>query len=173
MEGVVFESIRNSGYANTDLSELSNLTSLERLFLPRYIPYEDMQFLGGLAQLKFLQIQSQDRSPQPGTGFETLVNLEELVMFGSPDAQSIVELSGLKKLTKISLVDDDGVYHDPAEVDKLKKIFPNATIVIVREEDFRPAFSEDWERHVDTIRERLWARVRELEQAKIENDEDE
>ncbi len=172
-ESVVFESLWNFGNANTDLSELSNIASLERLFLPRFVPYEDMQFLGGLKQLKFLQIQSQDRSPQSGTGFETLVNLEELVMFGSPDSQSIVELSGLKNLTKISIVDDDGVYHDPAEVDTLKKIFPNASIVIVREEDFQPTFSEDWKRHIETIRERLWARVRELEQAKIENDEGE
>ncbi len=82
-------------------------------------------------------------------------------MFGTPDAQSIAELSKLKKLKHISIVDEEATCaDDPTESEKLRKQFPSAKIEIIEPAEFEPELSAEFEQHVASNRKRLLDRVK-------------
>lgn len=132
-----------------------NLPKLKRLYLPTGAFYKQLSFLGSFPKLTYLQIQSQDRTVQKGAGFEQCINVEKMVMFGTPDKQSWAELRTLKKLNHFVLVDDDGDFPLPGDVTTAESQLPGVKIEIVQPQDYRADISGAFKIHIETIRQRV------------------
>ena len=135
-----------------DFSPLSALPNLQRLYLGSGEYFGDLRFLNKLNKLEHLQIQAQNRTGMPFSGFEVCQNLKTLRVFGTPHSKTIKELGGLKSLHRIEIVDDDLSFQTELELAELKSSLPGIRIRIIAPEDFQPDLSEKLQQHLEGIR---------------------
>ena len=141
-------------------NDLMKLPGLENLFLPTGVQFDHLGFLGKLPNLKRLQIHTQDRTVQTvGGGFEQCKTLEELILFGTPDAKTIAELASLKKLKRLHLVDDELGFTTEEEKATLKKQLPNVAISFIDPDNFEPFVSDAWQQNLKEVRKRVLADI--------------
>lgn len=145
-----------TGSVLAEAKDLDSLPALENLYLPTGVQFTDLDFFHRLPKLKRLQIQAQDRSlHHSDLGFEQCRNLQELILFGTPDAQTTRELATLEKLETIHLVDDQLDYVTEDSRARLAKSLSNVEVVFIKREDFTPFVSDAWREHVAKLRKSI------------------
>ena len=152
---------RGQGYGSTDLSHLSTLINLKRLYLSDYIMPKSVRFLSNLSKLKHLQIRSPVLPLQDNSGFYVCKSLESLTLFGKPDPLSVQELAGLPKLKMLTIVDlQNEELDDPGFLAAVKKVLPNVELKILNYEQHLKQVPESFRSHQDRLKQELMQKLK-------------
>ncbi|MEM9944073.1 MAG: hypothetical protein AAF939_21130, partial [Planctomycetota bacterium] len=161
---------KNGEFAfNIDVSRLQNL---ERLWLSRNSVATDLSILVPLKKLRFLQCTIPESS---GVGFDRLLNLENLVLYGVPENSILRNLALLKKLKSVTIVDSelqfsDSDFQTPIAVRaptvanqesrseflaKANRILPGVSVKVVSDKNYAPETPQKFQEHVNRLRIQL------------------
>jgi len=154
---------------------LEKLTKLEELYLSDCeFSISDLSFAESLESLKHLQISTIDRNQGGPVGFDSLVNLESLTLFGVPDKATVAELKQLPKLEQLVIVD---VLNDlktatskERQKSQLESALPGANIQVIPFGEDRPKPPAKFQEHLKEVPARILAKL-EQEQNQVESRE--
>ena len=141
-----------------DLHLMPAMPKLERLYLPTEWEADSIESLKRFPNLQHLQVRHVNRANMK-RGYDVCENLESIQFFGTPGLATAGELSGLKALRKVTIVDDDFFLLSPQGVpylNSLKSKLPGVTIEVVSPDDYEPDLSQAMKQHQAEIGERLF-----------------
>ncbi len=152
------ESTAFGGGDPISLSPFKTLTSLEELYFePSFVP-EDLSILADLTSLKHLQIPSVVRKVTGRVGFDACQTLESITFFGKPDNTTYREISRLRNLKRLVIVNSE---NDETLTDeylaKLQKKFLGVDARIILPSETEPLVPEPFRKYRDRVRKELRA----------------
>ena len=145
-----------TGGLPVNVDHLKSLTSLEELYFDSLFAPEDLSILANLNSLKHLQIPSVVRSVTGPIGFDVCQSLESITFLGTPDNQTWREVSRLKKLKLLTIVnveDDDSLTEEL--VAKAKKKLPGVEVRIFKPNETESLIPKKFREYRDGLREEL------------------
>ena len=140
--------------------DLANLRKLERLYfstsgVEEIIGSRDLSVLASLSELKHLQSPCVDSSDRPLRGFDALGGLESLTLFGIPSKSVIREVSTLKKLQVLNVVDLNELQPNSEWLTAVQNGLPGVDVRLVKKIDWKPDMPPSFRKHLDEKKKEL------------------
>ena len=141
----------------TALGNLRNRPELEELYFDASLVPYDLAFLQGLKSLKHLQIPSVVRRATGNVGFDACQSLESITFLGTPDGQTYREITKLKNLKRLVIVnyDEDALLITPKYREKLKAKFPGVEVEILEITETESLVPQPFREYRDRVRKEL------------------
>ena len=135
---------------------LKQLTNLEELYFEKMFIPEDLSFLAGLKSLKHLQIPSVVRKVTGPIGFDACQSLESVTFIGVPDNKSYHEISRLKNLKRLVIVNvDEDPLLTPKYLKKLQAKLPEVDVKIIPASELESLIPKPFLEYRDRVRKEL------------------
>ncbi|WP_148618614.1 hypothetical protein [Mariniblastus fucicola] len=139
-----------------DVSHLEPLSSLEELYFEASFVPLNLAFLEKLTSLKHLQISSVVRKVTGPIGFDACPSLESLTFLGTPDNKSYHEISRLKNLERLVIVNvEDDEKLTPEYQDKLQQKLSGVEVQIIPASEKASLIPNAFQEHRESVRKKL------------------